>query len=400
MDYIKRHISLKVDAILSKGKSILLLGPRQTGKTTLLQQKICDLYVSFIQPRDRLRYELDPGILVDEVRAIAETTSKKPLIIVDEVQKIPIIMDVVQGLIDSNVAQFILTGSSARKLKRGNHINLLPGRVIPLHMSPLSLDELLSSQLKLQELLIYGSLPEIVMTKTTQDKEELLQAYVTLYLEEEVRSEALVRNLPNFARFLELAASESGQTVNYSKLSQRVGVAHTTVTEYYQILEDCLIAERIEPLIKSKTRHRLTKSQKYIFFDLGLRRVAANEGIRLPLKQMGHLFEQFVGLELLKQTQRATQWCTVKFWSDTGGPEIDWLIQTTDAFIPIEVKYTDKPSLNDAKHLVTFLNEYSEATIAYVICQVPRKMKLADQIYAIPWQEIPSVFVFDHPTVL
>lgn len=392
MDYIKRKILKRVDAILAKGKSILLLGPRQTGKTTMLKQRQCDLYVTFIKSRERLRYELDPAILADEVTAIAEQLADKPLIIIDEVQKVPAIMDVVQDLIDDKIAQFILTGSSARKLKRGSNANLLPGRVIPLDMTPLSIDELPSSQLKLQELLIDGALPEIITTSKAQDKEELLDAYVTLYLEEEVRAEAIVRNVAHFARFLELAASESGLTVNYSKLAQSVGVAHTTITEYYQILEDCLVATRIEPLLKSKTRHRLSKSQKYLLFDLGLRRLAAKEGRRLPIKQMGQLFEQFVGLELVKQTQFSQEKMSIKYWCDLNGPEVDWVIESPSQLIPIEVKYTDKPSMRDAKHLKTFLDEYDEASNAYVICQTPRKMKLADNIYAISWRDIPNLF--------
>ncbi|MDX2345518.1 MAG: AAA family ATPase [Legionella sp.] len=392
MNYINRNIASRLDTFLKTGKSVLLLGARQTGKTTLLKQRPCDFYVSFIQPRERLRYELDPSTLADEVIALAEQSSTKPLVIVDEVQKVPAIMDVVQGLIDDNVCQFVLTGSSARKLKHGAHINLLPGRLLPLRLSPLSFDETPLLDKTLPDLLLFGALPEIVTTTNTDEKEMLLDAYVTLYLEEEIRTEAIVRNVANFARFLELAASESGAIVNYSKLSQVVGVAHTTIAEYYQILEDCLIVERIEPLIKSKTRRKLTKSNKYLLFDMGLRRLAAKEGVKLSNERMGQLFEQLIGLELVKQAQFYAEKISIKYWRDADGPEVDWVIDKQDFYIPLEVKYTNNPKQSDAKHLKTFLKEYDNVEFAYVICQVPRKQKLFENIYAIPWQDLPSLF--------
>ena len=143
-----------------------------------------------------------------------------------------------QDLIDRGRANFILTGSSARKLRRGARINLLPGRVAALRIDPFSLLELPAKDL--HERLLYGSLPGILSVGNNVDRETDLESYVTTYLEEEVRAEAVVRNLGDFARFLELAASESGGIINLRKLSQEIGVAHTTIGAYYQILEDCL----------------------------------------------------------------------------------------------------------------------------------------------------------------
>ncbi len=392
MVYIKRKIKNQLDSALAKGKSVLLLGPRQTGKTTMLKHISSDFSISFINPRERLRYELDPSILSDELRAIASDSGNKPLAIIDEVQKVPAIMDVIQYLIDDKVAQFIITGSSARKLKRKKDVNLLPGRVILLKMDALSVEEIPKSHCTLNNLLFYGSLPEVILTTTKEDKEELLDSYVSIYLEEEIRSEAIVRNLANFARFLELAAAESGMTVNYSKLSNIVGVAHTTIAEYYQILEDCLVAQRIEPLLKSKTRHKLSKSNKYLFFDMGLRRLAAKEGTKLPARVMGGLFEHFIGLELVKLAHMQHQRTSILYWRDLDGPEVDWVVQTPNALIPIEVKLTDRPKISDAKHIKTFINEYEEASEAYIVCQVPRKMMLSENITAIPWQSLHTIF--------
>jgi hypothetical protein len=394
MDTIFRLLSAQITHYLGKGKSILLLGPRQTGKTTMIRQLPSDWLLSLIQPRVRQRYERDPSLLADEVAALADGFNKKhgklPLVIIDEVQKVPAIMDVVQGLIDDGVAQFILTGSSARKLKRDKHMNLLPGRVIPLFLDPIMLKEY--AQASLQDLLIFGSLPEILLTENAQDKEQLLSAYVSLYLEEEIRAEATVRNLAPFSRFLELSASESGYIVNRQQLSQQIGVASSTIASYYQILEDGLMVERIDPITESKTRYRLSKSAKYLFFDLGVRRLAAGEGVAPNAKQLGHLFEQFVGLECLRLCHLYSGRAKLRYWRDLNGPEVDWVITFAEQDIPIEVKWTDAPKAKDAQHLTTYLNEYAQAKKGYVVCRTPNRMKLTDQVDAISWQDLPTLF--------
>lgn len=387
MDYIYRKIENKIINTLLRGKSVLLLGARQTGKTTLINRISSDLHLSLVQPTIRQYYEKNPAILTGEVEAIAEKNQNKPLVILDEVQKVPEILDAVQDLIDRGIAKFILTGSSLRKPRHGK-INLLPGRVVVLKLDPLSFAELPDENQSLNDILLYGTLPGIATVKKSKDKEIDLTSYVTTYLEEEIRAEAIVRNIGAFARFLNLAATESGNIVNFNKLSQEIGVAHTTISSYYQILEDCLITERIEPLIQSKIRRRLTRSQKYIFFDLGVRRISAEEGIRLTDKTMGNLFEQFIALELIYYSRFLDEKIKIHFWRDPNGPEVDWILVKHNHYIPIEVKWTTKPSLKDAKHLLTFLKEYSNTENAYIVCRIPREIKLADHIYAIPWQEV------------
>ena len=293
MPHLNRQLFFILNATLKKGKSILLLGPRQTGKTTLLNQIQSDWMLNFLEPRTRLRYERDPQLLADEIAGQQATHPNQKLrVIIDEVQKIPQILDVIQYLIDRKQAQFVLTGSSARKLKRGSEINLLPGRLRVLRLDPLMISELESPN-NLNTLLFYGSLPAIYMQKDS-DKELDLQSYVLTYLEEEIRSEAIVRNLGAFSRFLESAAIESGQLVNFTKLSNQIGVSIHTIQSYYQILEDCLIVEKIPPLTQSDKRHKLTKSFKYLFFDMGVKRVAAQWGTQLAPETMGRLFEEFV----------------------------------------------------------------------------------------------------------
>lgn len=390
MKYILREQENQIRRALERNKSVLLLGPRQTGKTTLIQHRLrADLSISLVTPEIRLRYEKEPGILGKEIEAIHPKGANRPVVVLDEVQKVPELLNVAQDLIDRHKANFILTGSSARKLRRGHELNLLPGRVVTLRLDPFTLEE--SMPKNLEDRLLYGSLPGIVAVESLQDREIDLESYVTLYLEEEIRAEALVRNLASFARFVELAASESGRTSNFRKISQEIGVAHTTIAAYYEILEDCMIAERIDPITKSVTRKKLTKSSKYLFFDLGVRRAAAQEGTKPAREYWGHLFEQFVGLELIRGARLSAHNDRVFFWRDPDGPEIDWVLQKKETFIPIEVKWNSSPNETDIRHLETFLAEYKNAQTGYVICQTPRKMKLADRIYALPWQEIPSL---------
>lgn len=391
MDYIKRRLERRLEHSLERGKSVLLLGARQTGKTTLVNRFDADLTVSFVAPDVRQRYEKSPHLLRGEVEALPAGKQKKlPLVVLDEVQRVPTIMDVVQDLIDRRKALFILTGSSARKLVRSSHMNLLPGRVAFMKLDPFNLSE--APRVDLEELLLYGSLPGTMATATLRDREEDLESYVTTYLEAEVRAEAVVRNLGHFARFLELAASESGELVNLRKLSQEIGVAHTTIGAYYQILEDCLIVERFDPLTESKTRKKLTKSARYLFFDLGVRRIAAREGTRLSRETMGKLFEQFVGLELLRHVQAGGWNAKIRFWRDPDGPEVDWVIEDEGEFVPIEVKWTEQPTAADIRHLEVFLDEYPTAKEGFVICRTPRKLRLSQRIVALPWHSLPDLF--------
>lgn len=362
-----------------------MFGARQTGKTTLISRFKADLSISFIQPDIRQRYEKSPHLLKGEVESV-QRARRRPLVTLDEIQKVRGILDVVQDLIDRDQANFVLTGSSARKLRRGTQVNLLPGRVTTFKIDPFSLSEFPAKALN--ERLLYGSLPGILAVAQEADRETDLQSYVTTYLEEEVRAEAVVRNLGSFARFLELAASESGGIINLRKLSQEIGVAHTTIGAYYQILEDCLIAERIEPLTRSRTRKKLTKSDKFLFFDLGVRRAAAREGTKLSRDTMGKIFEQFIGLELVRCAHTAPPTTRIKFWRDPDGPEVDWIVDRNGAYTPVEVKWTENPSAADIRHVELFLSEYPTAGSGYLVCQIPRKTKLSDRVFAIPWQSV------------
>lgn len=390
MGFISRQIEKRFKKALDRGKSILLLGPRQTGKTTLVKNLNSDLYINLARPVTRQVYEKDPGRLTREVEAM---TSELPLVVVDEVQKVMPLLDAVQDLIDSQVAQFVLTGSSARKLRRERDANLLPGRVVVLRMDPLLISEMATLPPAIDQLLLYGSLPQIISEESAENREEDLFSYVTTYLEEEIRSEALVRNIGAFSNFLKLAALESGSISNFHKLSQDIGVSNPTISEYYQILVDCLVAERVEALSQSRTRKKLIKSPKFLIYDLGVRRIAAGEGRDIPDKYMGDLFEQWVGLELLRLMRTAPQKSSLLFWRDQAGVEVDWVVEKENQYTPVEVKWTKTPSLRDARHVHTFIEEYSNSSRGYVICRIPRAQKLTDTVIALPWRELHKVLV-------
>lgn len=398
--YLPRLIEKPLTSSLKRGKSILLLGARQTGKTTLLKHlKVSNLSYTLLDPELRLRLEKSPNVLAQEIAAYKKLhhSTTPPLVIVDEIQKVPILMDVIQLLIDNQEAQFILTGSSVRKLRRHPQFNLLPGRVVNFHLDPLCIPEIPADTVTLENLLLYGSLPGICFTEGANAKQIDLESYVKNYLEEEVRLEALVRNLGSFARFLEFAAVEAGNQISINKLSQELGIGRYTLDEYFTLLEDCLITEKIEPITVTHTRRKLTKSSKYLFFDLGIRRIAAGEGAQQSDKTLGILFEQYVGLELLRLLRLFLPSAKLRYWRDHAGPEIGYVIESNKQYIPIEVKWTDTPTLTDAKHLIKFLEEYDCQEMAYIICRCPKPLLLKENILALPWQHLPTITPFQHP---
>lgn len=394
MSYIQRSIEAPLNDTLSRGKSILLLGARQTGKTTLLKHLgLGDIQFTLLDPEVRLRFEKSPNSLRQEIAAYKQLNSlaHAPLIIIDEIQKVPALMDIVQLIIDNREAQFVLTGSSVRKLRRHSQFNLLPGRVVNFHLDPLSLLELPQTNPDLSNLLLYGSLPNIYLEKDTHTKQIDLEAYVKNYLEEEVRGEALVRQLGSFARFIELAALECGMQININKLSQELGITRHTIAEYFYILENCLIAEKIEPITQTTGRRKLAKTPKYLFFDMGIRRIAADEGTQLSAKALGNLFEQFVGLELSRILRILMPSARLRYWRDHAGPEVDYVLESHKTFLPVEVKWTSNPTSSDAKHLIKFMDEYNVTGNGYIICRCDKPLLIHKNILALPWQDLATV---------
>lgn len=362
------------------------MGPRQVGKTTLLENENYDFSVSLLLEKNRLRYEQNPDLLLNEIEAL---NKKNTLIFIDEIQLVPKLLNTIQYIIDKKMAQFVLTGSSARKIRREGHVNLLPGRLVVLYLDALSQTE--HHYKNLEDILIYGELPGFLNIKSKTDKNNDLESYVLTYLEEEIRKETATKNIPAFYRFLELAALEAGKIISLRKIGSEASVTHATISSYYEILEDSMIVKRIDPYSTSATRKKLTKSSKYIFFDMGVRRSAAKEGQQLGKNRMGELFEHYVGLELLKLINFYEKNFSLSFWRDPNGPEVDWLLINGKKMIPIEVKYKENITPSDIRHLETFLNEYPQAEKGYVICLSERAYKINNRITALPWNQLENI---------
>lgn len=399
---LNRYLENDLKKLLESGYSGLILGPRQVGKTTLTRYLLKDfenVHNYFLQdPKTRADFEKNPGKIIREVEAIKE----KPVVFIDEAQKVPEIFDAVQYLIDEKKSQFILTGSSARKLRRRG-ANLLPGRIKRYFMDPLLWGELgiikesnissiamnninESGNFSLEDMLVFGSLPGII-TLPKSERGEFLKSYALIYLDEEIRAESLSRKIGAFSRFLELVARESGTNPNYTKLSNEAGISVQTIKDYYQVLSDTLVVEIVEPFLRN-SRKRILSSPRYYFFDLGVRNALA----RWPLTedtanvQKGTLFEHFLMLEIIRRVRALNKNYRVNYWRTSGGAEVDCVIDLGDEAIPIEIKSSANIRLSDLRGLKNFLAEYSAiAKIGYVITTGERKEKLTENITALPW---------------
>ena len=387
----KREISPRLLTDLQNGKSFLLLGPRQTGKTTLLEEIVSQLPEEkclkfyFQLPSVRERVESDGESIVREVEA---RLSEQPLFLfIDEIQKIPKVMDVLQFLLDKKKIILAATGSSARKMKTLG-TNWLPGRIRLEYLFPLNWKEsgLLELSQRLDEQLLYGSLPGILSQPENTDREKDLAAYTHLYLEEEIRLEALTRNMPRFAKFLRLAAFESGSAPNLSKIGQTVGLSHTSIREYYQILEDTLILHRLDAF--GSKRDAVLRTPRYYFFDLGVRNAAANIGHSpgILTLQRGLLFEHQVILEVIAQFKQQGQFY---YYRTKQGQEVDLILEMKGKRLAFEIKSTDRPNSTDFAGLEVFCKKY-KGSKGYLVCQIQKREQFGSFL-ALPWFELPKV---------
>ena len=366
---------------LKLGKSLLLLGPRQVGKTTLCKKLKFDYEINLATISEKNKYEKDPELL----EKFVGNQKKQLLIYIDEIQKVPQLLNSIQVLIDEKKAQFILTGSSSRKIKQQTDINLAPGRLINLRLDPFSFEECPQN---LEDILEFGQLPRIAYEKDLDQKELELRSYVENYVEEEIRKETRLRSIAPFSRFLELAALQSGKISNFSEISKEIGPTIATIQSYYQILEDTLIVQRVDPYLKNPSRKKLTKSSRYLFFDMGVRRITAEEGRKLTPDRKGDLFEHWVGNEIIKFIHSSIKKPKLYFWRDPDGPEVDWLLEYNNHLLPIEVKLNSNPKNQSTKHLKVFMSEYKNAKKALVVCTTSQNFNLDKNVQAISYKNI------------
>lgn len=403
-----RYIEAALTKSLPKPFVHILFGARQTGKSSLVRHLVPDpaLAYDFSNPTERTRLLADPGAFLRECEAL----KKKPgtqFVLVDEAQNVPSVFDTVQHLYDREKTRlrFVMLGSSARKL-RLTGANLLPGRALLHRLMPLVLAERPAapgadclSPFVLQaagdnkfppadliERLSFGELPGIV-TLPEEDRPGILQSYATIYLEEEIRREGLVKDWGAFVNFLRLAAAESGGELNYASISRQVGLSLPTVKSHYQLLEDMFIGIRV-PGWSGSPRKSLVSNPKFLIFDTGVRHAAAGlrPGPETVLANPGPIFEQWVGIELWKRLQYLGG--TLHHVRSKDGREIDFLVELRGKLFPVEVKWTDRPSRSDARHVAAFLADNASAREGFVICRCTRPQVLCPGVTALPWQNL------------
>ncbi len=326
---------------LLKKKSHFLFGPRATGKTTLIHQQLRKkaFFIDLLKGEFALRLGAHPSELEG---IISENLKSSSWIVIDEVQKIPALLDEVHRLIEEKGWRFLLTGSSARKLRRGQ-ANLLAGRAWRAELFPLTWQEL--PDFNLDRYLRYGGLPAVV---TSPEAEEELHAYVQTYLREEILAEGLIRQLPPFSRFLQTAALMNGQLVNYAQVGSDAEVPAQTVREYFSILEDTLIGFQLPPWTRSKKRKAI-QTAKFYFFDPGVTHtLAGTKTLDRNSNLYGTSFEQFLGMEIKAYLSYTRSKEELFYWRTTHGDEVDFLIGEE---VGIEVKSTVRRSTRDATGL-------------------------------------------------
>jgi predicted AAA+ superfamily ATPase len=236
----------------------------------------------------------------------------------------------------------------------------------------------------IEEQLLFGSLPPVLLADDTQVKSAILKTYTQVYLEEEIRAEALVRKLGAFSRFLELAALESGTAPNLNRLSQQSGVSLPAIKEFYSLLEDTLIVHRLDPFLKSP-RKRISSRPRYYFFDLGVRNALSRLDLNSHLikLQRGLLFEHFIILEL-KRRQLVDDRFKLYYWRTHAGDEVDCVIETNQELVPLEIKASTNLTPADARHLEKFITK-TKAEKGYIISLLEKPQKLSDHVTAVPW---------------
>jgi predicted AAA+ superfamily ATPase len=353
-------------------------------------------------PEELRRLKMNPGRFRDE---IIYRDSKYTHVFIDEVQKLPEILDEIHYLLENmkKPPAFILSGSSARKLKRSN-ANMLGGRAFSFSLFGLTHLELMpSSKFSLYRSLEFGSLPaiyllsmggdenaEVGVREQSQDAILALRSYVNTYIKEEIQMEALVRNLDTFTEFLKLAADENTNVLNYSNIASDIGVSSATVKEYYQILEDTLLGFYLRPY-SSRLRKKLSKHPKFYFFDTGVAR-ALQQKLSLELtpktKEFGKAFEHFVIKEFIYTANYLNPDYKFSYYRTENNAEVDLIIEApTGKVFAVEVKASDTPKNSELKGLKSFKTLVPKASL---ICAslAEKRYKLDDDIWVYPWAEV------------
>jgi len=374
-------------------RHILLFGARNTGKSTLIEQFYMPLGAFCFDLLDQdLEQQLQarPNALYDMVKALPK---ERPYVIIDEIQKIPALLNVVQRLMKDKDRYFIMSGSSARKLKREG-ANLLAGRAFVYHLYPLTSVEL-GEQFNLEQALHWGTLPEILNCFNDDDRKTFLMSYAHTYLKEEIAAEQFVRNLTPFRRFLEVAAQCNGQIINYANLARDIHVDDKTVKTYFSLLEDTLIGYMLEPYHGS-LRKRVHQKPKFYFFDTGIVRALAHH-LTLPLlpstSAYGYAFEHFIINECIRLASYYKKDFQFSYLRTVTDLEIDLIIERPgQSTLLIEIKSTREVTKPMLKALGLLKNEIPNAE-AWCLSNDPYAKKF-DDLLVLPWQQgLENIFL-------
>jgi predicted AAA+ superfamily ATPase len=372
----------------SLNSSFFLFGARSTGKSTWLQKYFLSklkpdkfLYIDLLDDETEQELSKSPQNLIEKIKIL----KKKPeWIIIDEVQKIPRLLDIIHSLIEKEKIKFILTGSSARKLKISG-ANMLGGRAFEYRMFPYSYFEI-DKKTNLDEILNYGLLPKVFDFHSNSDKQKYLKSYVSTYIKMEVQIEQLVRKIEPFRNFLEIAAQMNGKITNFSKISKDVGVDNKTIQSYYEILEDTYIGFRL-PAFHQSLRKAQLLTPKFYFFDVGVKR-ALDLSVRSAVVEgnsfYGDTFEHFIILEFIKLNHYYEADFKLSYYQTSDGSEIDLILTRGREKKFIEIKSTKTIDLVEVRKL----SRYAEAVgaTAYYISQ-DKSSRLIESVRCLHWKK-------------
>ena len=362
-------------------QSFFLWGTRQTGKTTLLKACYPDaMRIDLLKTDELMRYAKKPSLLREEVAAL----SQERLIVIDEIQKVPLLLDEIHYMIQEWQRVFALCGSSARKVRRG-HANLLGGRALRYELFGLAAQEL-GADFSIEHFVNTGPLPDHY---GAENPALALRAYVDDYLREEIMEEGLTRRLPIFSDFLRMAAIGDTKILNMSNIARETGIAVSTVRDHYGILVDTLMGAFL-PAFTFRPKRRTIQAPKFYFRDLGVVNHLARRGIIKPGSELfGKTFENWLFHELSVHTKYSELFYELSYWRLSSGIEVDFILGP--GTVAIEAKGKSRITSKDIQGLVNFKKDFPEAKWLIIVCLEKKTRKTDEGIYIIPHQEFTKL---------
>ncbi|MCC7112525.1 MAG: ATP-binding protein [Deltaproteobacteria bacterium] len=368
------------DLLARDKKSCLLLGPRQVGKSTLMRALAPDLVINLANEAEFLAHASDPRLLAQRLKG-----ERPRQVLIDEVQRLPRLLNTVQAILDEGPRppRFLLTGSSARKLRRGR-ANLLPGRIHSYRLGPLTVAEL-GDAFDEERAFSTGTLPGIYAEVDGRSRKKTLLSYASTYVREEIQAEALTRSVEGFARFLRVAAAGSGQFIDQTRLAKEAMVARATLQRYYEILEDTLLAYRLDAFARSE-RRRLVQHPRYFLFDVGLYNALAGS-FDLSVDRVGIVFEHFLLSQIMAVAAAADAEIRVSSYRTEHGAEVDFVVEAGRTLWAIEAKASRQVGPNDTRGLQSFADFVGRSHRSVIVYLGEHRRVLGD-VEVLPYQSL------------